>query len=143
MPNRSADWLKQARRDLQHARHALEDADFEWACFAAHQAAGKAVKALYQGLGAEALGHSVRALLARLPEGYSPDEGLQGAARELDRHYIPSRYPNVYSEGAPFEYYTEEEARKAIGHAERIIRFCEDHLARPPGGPGPAPPSGQ
>lgn len=135
MPSRYKDWLKQAERDLEHARHALEDKDSEWACFAAQQAAEKAIKALYQFLGAQAIGHSVRALLEQLPKQYAPDEKMKEAARELDRHYIPARYPNAYAEGAPFEYYTEEEARKAIGHAERIIRFCKDHLAGSQEGP--------
>ncbi|MFV9676511.1 MAG: HEPN domain-containing protein [Methanosarcinales archaeon] len=26
---------------MEHARHALEDGDYEWSCFAALQAAGK------------------------------------------------------------------------------------------------------
>jgi predicted nucleotidyltransferase len=39
MPSRADDWYRQARRDLQHARHALEDEEFEWACFAAQRAA--------------------------------------------------------------------------------------------------------
>jgi HEPN domain-containing protein len=50
MPERAADWLRQAERDLEHAHHALEDGDYEWAAFAAQQAAEKAVKALYQRL---------------------------------------------------------------------------------------------
>jgi len=33
-----------------------------------------------------------------------------------------------HAEGAPFEYYSEEEARRAISHAERIIGFCKDNL---------------
>lgn len=129
MPSRHADWFKQAKRDLQHARHALKDRDFEWACFASHQAAEKAVKALYQYLGAEARGHSVHAFLDQLPVAHHPGEKLKEAAKALDKHYIPSRYPNSYSEGAPFEYYTKEEAQRAIGDAEQIIQFCGDHLA--------------
>jgi len=128
MPNRKEDWLKQARRDLLHARHSLEDGDYEWACFAAQQAGEKALKALYQSLGAEARGHSVLGLLDRLPDQFAPGPELATAARELDKHYIPTRYPNSYAEGAPFEYYTEEEARRAIINAERIIRFCEDNM---------------
>jgi HEPN domain-containing protein len=53
MATREKDWLRQAKRDLEHAQHALEDEDYEWSCFAAQQAAEKAVKALYQKLGAE------------------------------------------------------------------------------------------
>ena len=97
--------------------------------FAAHQAAEKAVKALYQSLGAEARGYSVHALLDQLPVAHHPGGKLKEAAKALDKHYIPSRYPNSYSEGAPFEYYRKEEAQRAIGDAEQIIRFCEDHLA--------------
>ena len=28
MATRDADWLRQAKRDLEHARHALEDEDY-------------------------------------------------------------------------------------------------------------------
>jgi len=38
--------MKQALKDLSHARLSLENGDFEWACFAAQQAGEKAVKAL-------------------------------------------------------------------------------------------------
>ena len=46
MASRASDWWRQAQRDLAHARNALEDRDFEWSCFAAKQAAEKAVKAV-------------------------------------------------------------------------------------------------
>ena len=48
MPARTADWIKQADRDLKRAENSLEDGDYEWSCFAAQQAAGKALKAVYQ-----------------------------------------------------------------------------------------------
>jgi len=44
MAERSRDWFRQAEADLRHARHAAEDEDFEWAAFAAQQAAEKALK---------------------------------------------------------------------------------------------------
>ncbi|MGQ9839523.1 MAG: HEPN domain-containing protein [Anaerolineae bacterium] len=56
MAQRSADWLRQAQRDLEHARHDASDGYYEWGCFSAQQAAEKAVKALYQHLGGEAGG---------------------------------------------------------------------------------------
>ncbi|HDG62343.1 MAG TPA: HEPN domain-containing protein, partial [Thermotoga sp.] len=46
MPNRSEDWLRQALRDLEHAEESKRSGKHEWACFASHQAAEKAVKAL-------------------------------------------------------------------------------------------------
>ena len=130
MASREQDWLDQARRDLAHARHSLEDRDFEWACFAAQQAAEKAVKGVYQNRGAEAWGHAVSLLLGSLQEQEHADDALVDAARELDKHYIPARYPNAHPEGAPFQFYTRGEAERAIGHAESILRFCEDLLAR-------------
>jgi HEPN domain-containing protein len=47
MPARYTDWFRQAKRDLVHARHAAEDGEYEWACFAAQQSAEKGVKAAF------------------------------------------------------------------------------------------------
>ncbi len=128
MPTRYKDWLRQAKRDLQHSRHALEKEEYEWACFAAQQAAEKAVKALYQKLGANAWGHSVSALLSNLPSQTYPKGTLIDKAKELDKHYIPSRYPNFHPLGAPLDYYTKAEAERAIEYAGEIISFCENKL---------------
>ncbi len=66
MPDRSRDWLAQAKRDLKHATHACKDKDFEWSCFSAQQGAEKAVKAVFLYLHGEGWGHSVYALLKAL-----------------------------------------------------------------------------
>ncbi|MEM2321233.1 MAG: HEPN domain-containing protein [Candidatus Bathyarchaeia archaeon] len=47
MVSRTRDWLRQAIKDYKHAKTSLEVGDYEWACFVSHQAAEKAVKALY------------------------------------------------------------------------------------------------
>jgi HEPN domain-containing protein len=133
MASRHADWLKQGQRDLEHARRALDDGDYEWACFAAQQGAEKAVKAVYQKAGGMAWGHSVTALLESLPEPLQPDDRLLDAAKELDKHYILPRYPNAHPEGAPYEYYTKGEAERAVANAEQIIGFCAGVLAQPAG----------
>lgn len=91
MASRQEDWLRQAQRNLEHAARSAEMGHFEWACFAAQQAAEKAVKALFQAQGAEAWGHSVRDLLLGLPEAMAVRQDLVDAAAELDRHYIPPR----------------------------------------------------
>jgi predicted nucleotidyltransferase len=87
MPSRYEDWLRQAQRDISHAQNALEDGDYDWACFAAQQAAEKAVKALLRFLAADAWGHSVSLLLGRLPEPYRPSAAVIDGAKELDKHY--------------------------------------------------------
>ena len=97
MATRHEDWLKQAKRDLQQARNSLENGVYEWCCFAAQQAAEKAVKALFQKLGADAWGHSVNMLLLNLPESIRPKSELIDKARHsIDityHHGIPIPIP--------------------------------------------------
>ena len=125
------DWLRQAQRDLALARHALEAGSYEWACFAAQQSAEKGIKAVFLKANRNAWGHSVSALLQQLPPPFQVEESLLRAGKELDKHYIPSRYPNAFPQGAPCDYYTEEEAQRAITHTEHILAFCETLLAEP------------
>ena len=129
MPSRADDWWRQAERDLSHARHSLEAGDHEWACFAAQQAAEKAIKALYQRLHMEAWGHVVHRLLEALPPEHRPDAILVDAGRRLDRFYIPARYPNGFASGAPGDFFTEADARSAIADAEAILEHCSHYLA--------------
>ncbi len=88
------------------------------------------MKALYQRIGADAWGHSVSTLLSNLPSHIYPGDVLIDKAKELDMHYIPSRYPNSYPSGAPLDFYTREGAKRVIGYAEEIITFCEDKIFR-------------
>ena len=53
------------------------------------------------------------------------DERLLASARELDRHYIPSRYPNAHPSGTPHEAYDEVAARRALKAARRIVEYVE------------------
>ena len=128
MATRPEDWYRQAAHDLAHARRSLEGEDYGWACFAAQQAAEKALKALYQKLGKEAWGHSVFRLLQDLPAEVSAATTLLEHGKGLDKHYIPARYPNAYPGGAPYEYYTRSEAERAVAQADSIIRFCKGFL---------------
>ena len=124
MANRSEDWLRQADRDLTHARNAVEDGDFEWACFASQQSAEKAVKAVYEHRHGEGWGHVISKLLKELPDEAGVAEGLLETAMRLDKLYILPRYPNGFESGAPGDFYTRAEAEAAIADATTIIEFC-------------------
>ena len=127
--DRSADWLKQAKRDLQSARAQLEKGFYEWACFIAQQASEKALKAVYQKLGADVWGHSLTDLCKGLQEKINVSEELLNKARFLDKFYIPARYPNNWISGTPADYITEGDANDATGFAEEILQFCDRILA--------------
>lgn len=129
MPDRSRDWFRQAERDLDQARDSRAAGRHEWACFAAQQAAEKAVKALHLSAGQEAWGHVVARLLKELPANAAAPEELLDRARVLDAYYIPARYPNGYPEGAPFEHFGRLQSEEAIGHAEAILEFVRVRMA--------------
>ncbi len=129
MASRHADWMKQGRRDLDHGRHSLEAGDYEWACFAAQQGAEKAVKAVIEKAGGVTWGNSVTTLLEALPDSLRSGRQLLDAAKALDKHYIPARYPYSHPQGAPYEYYTRAEAESALANAAQVIDFCKSILA--------------
>jgi HEPN domain-containing protein len=125
--DRSRDWLKQAERDLEQAGASRADERHEWACFAAQQAAEKAVNALHLHLGQEAWGHVVARLLGELP--VQVDGSLVEKAKVLDNFYVGTRYPNGHPEGPPFEHYGEIQSREAIRYAGEILAFVRAQMA--------------
>lgn len=73
-------WFQQAFYDLQAARWNVKGGFYDTACFLAQQGGEKALTRL--------LDH----------------------ARELDLHYIPSRYPNGIPSGYPHQFYSKKVA---------------------------------
>ena len=128
---RSKDWLDDAQGDLAHAKSDVEEGFYSWACFSAQQAAEKAVKAAFQKLGAEAWGNSVADLLVELKGRRAVPEALIERALELDKAYIPTRYPNAHAAGSARSRYTRTEAARLTEFAEEIVNFCSDLLSRP------------
>lgn len=132
MPNRAPDWLRQADRDFEQAMDSRHAERHEWACFAAQQAAEKAVKALHLRAGQEAWGHVVAQLLEELPETIDVPALLIEKGRVLDNFYVSSRYPNGHSTGAPFDHYGPLQSEVAIQYASEIIEFVRTQMAQCP-----------
>jgi HEPN domain-containing protein len=128
--NRWKDWFAQAERDLEHARESRSSGRHEWSCFASHQAAEKAVKALHLGSGQEAWGQVVARLLTELPAEEAAPAKLIEKARVLDAFYVPTRNPHGHPEGAPFQHYGDLQSEEATRYAGEIVEFARTALAR-------------
>ncbi len=98
MPERSRDWFQQAQHDLEKAKLDLQWQYFEWACFTAHQAAEKAVKAVYYARHGEArgtaFGNSYRGWACPSMRRCSDRPRLWTAS--IFRHVIQMGYPPGY-----------------------------------------------
>lgn len=125
-------WLDTARQDLAFAHHAADAGFHAPACFHAHQAAEKAMKALHYARGARAVyGHGIRQLIARLDE--RDLAHLLPGARELDLLYLPTRYPNGLDDGTPGDAFSSEQSSRALGFADEIVAAAASSLDPPPG----------
>lgn len=130
MTNRSDDWLKQALYDLEHAEASHNLGHYEWACLSAQQSSEKAVKSIFYALTAEVWGHGIYRLLERLPDNIQIDDKLLDESKKLDRHYIPSRYPNGLVSGTPRESFTKLDSEEAIRIAKKIYRFSQNTISK-------------
>ncbi len=134
MAERSADWMNQALRDLEQAEASMQADRHEWACFAAHQATEKALKALNLCLGQQAWGHTLTRLWAAVPDKTglqpAPPEDFEDRLRLLDGFYIPTRYPDSYPEGTPGEHFGRLQSEQGLFHATTIIQWVCAALAQ-------------
>ena len=121
-------WMKSATRTLESASHDIERGDYNWACFKAHQAAEKALKALLWGVGVPRTGHALTHILNYITRelGLEVPDDVRRACLLLDKYYVPTRYPNAWVEGIPEDYYSESEAEDAVVKARRVIEWVEE-----------------
>jgi len=123
-------WLRQAEADIRAAQGSLKNHNYEWACFQSQQAGEKALKALWHYYSFDPWGHSVVKLIQEFPKNEIKNSLilLLNRAKELDKLYIPTRYPNGLPDLTPSEVYTEEEASKAIESSKIIIEEIKKML---------------
>jgi len=115
-------WIKQGERDLKAAKELLKSRLYEVVCFHSQQSAEKVLKGLLYARGYRAIvTHSVRELFKKAKKEFKMKEMLNECI-ELDKEYIPPRYPDAFPSGSPYEYYTKEDAIKCINYAESILR---------------------
>lgn len=120
---RHKDWLRQDERNLKSAELNMQNGLYEEACYESQQVGEKAVKALLNYINKEVRGHSITFLL-KFANIDVPDEIIK-CAQELDKQYIPSRYPDVYDQGIPADYYNEDNAKECINCAKKILNWVK------------------
>ncbi len=128
MAQRFEDWLLEAHAELRAARDLLTGQHWSWCCFTCQQAAEKAVKGVCEFFRSPQFGHNLNVLLQAV-EGYtSVEDAVREACARLNRFYIPTRYPDAFSQGAPADQFFEADARQAVADAEEVIRFAEETI---------------
>ena len=118
-------WLATARSDLETALVLAANQRYAHSCLHAQQSGEKALKALWYRLDGDPWGHSCRKLIDGLKEldarAYDSIKDLVAIAVELDRFYIPTRYPNGLPEMVPDEAYLDTDAQRALALARQVI----------------------
>lgn len=124
-------WFSQAKYDLMAAQWNYEGGFYNTVCFLSQQAAEKALNAFiyFAGLSRKKmLTHSAFELLKIGATKFSELENYLDDARELDLHYIPSRYPNGLVSGYPHQFYGDNTAKSALDSAKKIVIVVERYL---------------
>jgi len=121
-------WFQQAHYDLKATPWNSQGGFYDTACFLSQQAGENALKSLLYFLGARRTALLTHSLVEMVREGgkkVSQLTDLWDQARELDLHYIPSRYPNGIPSGYPHQFYGMKVAEQALIAAEKIFQPSE------------------
>ena len=98
-------WFSQAQAEFEDAQGLEERKRFYLALFLYQQAAEKALKAFLFSRGEEELfTHSVKDLVDLATSHAKAFSKVKGA-KDLDRFYIPTRYPNSLAGNVPAEFF--------------------------------------
>ncbi len=128
---RTKDWMRQAEAELQAAKDLPTHGHWFWCCFTCQQAVEKAIKAIGEHFRQHLIGHDLISLLDELQMFTAIPENVHRACAQLNRHYIPTRYPNAFDRGAPVDKFFEQDAREAVQDAELVLEFARNVIATP------------
>lgn len=99
-------------------------------CFLSHQAATKSIKALLYSIGLRPFSYSLKDLVKEIEKNKDKiniNIPLEFAT-ELDKHYIPTRYPDVFVSGIPHEYYSKKNANDCLKWSKKILGLTQKFL---------------
>lgn len=121
----AASWLQKAEDDLKWTESSLNGKIYYGACFAAQQAAEKALKAfiILKGKIPKKI-HLLPALLEECLINDSSFNEIREAIKTLNSYYIPTRYSDV----PDFSIYTPDQAEDALQKAKQVVEFVKKKL---------------
>ncbi|MEI6387933.1 MAG: HEPN domain-containing protein [Spirochaetota bacterium] len=125
MTNRAKDWLKQAEEEMRWVEDGQKSERWAMVCFLSQQVAEKSLTCIAVARGASQIkSHSLRELATAL--GINGE--IEKMSRVLDQYYITTRYPDSFYSGAPYEYFTEEQARQAHEYAAGFLELARAEI---------------
>lgn len=116
--------MDQAKGEFKAARDLFATSNYAWCCFACHQAAEKALKAILEHFGTPTAGHNLIALINEVSKFTAVPSGVETACRILNRYYIPTRYPDAFPSGASIHMFNRDDAEEALGHVGKVIELA-------------------
>jgi HEPN domain-containing protein len=122
-------WLAFAEEDLKMARLAIGEGLFCQVCFHAEQCVEKTIKAFY--IFSDKTypkTHKLADLLSHLPGGGFNE--LQERIIDLDRFYIPTRYPDALPGSPADSLPNESDAREALETAQVVFQYSSKMIAK-------------
>ncbi len=105
------------------ARVSAREGFHEWACFDSQQSGEKALKAILLVQGKTGVtSHSLLELLREIEKERPDLHSLDEAAKELDRHYIATRYPDgLPGSYTPGTFYDSKDSDRCIALCASIL----------------------
>ena len=122
-------WLRQAEQDLMDASYNKDGERFNISCFLCQQASEKAIKAFLYLKGAEDVwGHSLIDLCedAKIFDMFF--DTIKSEARQLDKYYELTRYPEFLPGGMCSEAFDVNDADRAYELSGFVVGFVKERI---------------
>ena len=131
VPEEIENWIFFADEDLRSAEIMLREKIFNKVCFLSEQCAQKALKAflLYKNILPQKT-HKLVELLSTRSKLDNDYRQLEDGCLELDRYYLPTRYPDAIVGSLPEGLPKEENAVSALKIARTILEFVENKILK-------------
>ena len=122
-------WLRQAEQDLMDASYNKDGERFNISCFLCQQASEKAIKAfLYLKEAEDVWGHSLIDLCedAKIFDMFF--DTIKSEARQLDKYYELTRYPEFLPGGICSEAFDVNDADRAYELSGFVVEFVKERI---------------